>query len=54
MSEMNDTYIVKSFRILLAMFDAHLRISTRSRLAGFIFSGTTAIINRIKELKETT
>ena len=54
MVEMNDTYIVKSFRILLAMFEAHLQISTRTRLAGFNFSGTTAIINRIKELKETT
>jgi hypothetical protein len=54
MPEMNDTYIVKRFRILLAMFDARLQISTRSRLAWFNFSGTTAIFNRITELKETT
>lgn len=54
MVEMNDTYIVKSFRILLAMFDARLRISIRTRLAGFNFSGTTAIFNRINKRRETT
>jgi hypothetical protein len=54
MVEMNDTYIVKSFRILLAMFDAHLQVSTRTRLAGFNFSGTTAIFNRINKRRETT
>jgi len=54
MMEMNDTYIVKRFRILLAMFDARLRISIRTRLAGFNFSGTTTMFNRITELKETT
>ena len=54
MVEMNDTYIVKRFRILLAMFDARLRILTRTKLTGFNFSGITAIFNRITELKETT
>jgi hypothetical protein len=54
MSEMNDTYIVKRYRILLAIFDARLRISTRTRLAWFNFSGITAIFNRITTLKGTT
>lgn len=54
MVKMNDTYIVKRFRILLAMFDARLRILIRTRLTGFNFSGTTTIFNRITELKETT
>jgi hypothetical protein len=54
MVEMNDTYIVKRFWILLAMFDARLRISIRTRLAGFNFSGTTAIFNRINKHRETT
>jgi hypothetical protein len=54
MMEMNDTYIVKRFRILLAMFDARLRILTWTKLTGFNFSGITAIFNRITELKETT
>jgi hypothetical protein len=53
MMEMNDTYIVKRFRIRLAMFDARLRISIRTRPAGFNFSGTTTVFNRITELKET-
>lgn len=52
--KMNDTYIVKIFQILLAMFDARLRISIRTRPAGFNFSGTTTIFNHITELKETT
>jgi hypothetical protein len=54
MVKMNDTYIVKKFRILLAMFGARLPILTRTRLTGFNFSGTTTIFNRITELKETT
>ena len=54
MMEMNDTYIVKRFRIMLVMFDVRLRISIRTKLTGFNFSGTTAIFNRITELKETT
>jgi hypothetical protein len=54
MVEMNDTYIVKIFWVLLATFGAHLRISTRTRLTWFNFSGTTATFNRITELKETT
>jgi hypothetical protein len=53
MVKMNDTYIVKRFRILLAMFDARLRISIRTRPAGFNFSGTTTVFSRITELKET-
>lgn len=54
MMEMNDTYIVKRFRIMLVMFDVRLRISIRTKLTGFNFSGITAIFNRITELKETT
>ena len=37
MVEMNDTYIVKRLWVLLATFGAHLRISTRPRLAWFNF-----------------